>query len=40
VLKCQIKGKLKMPISAKWILKLPISNFIEAIKAIKDRMTK
>ncbi len=40
VLKCQIKGKLKIPISAKWILKFPISNLIEAINAIKERMTK
>jgi hypothetical protein len=35
VLKCQIKGKLKIPISARWNLKIPRSNFIDAINAMK-----
>jgi hypothetical protein len=35
VLKCQIYGKLKIPISAKWNFIGPISNFIAANNAME-----
>ena len=40
VLKCHMYGKLKIPCSAIFISKLPMLNFREAIKAIKESKTK